>query len=276
MRTNNLTGPIGLKIIKELMQNGVSLHAMNFNVYDQIAARYGDCQPRCGVIFQSPIRLVEVWQGQHTRYQTVSIDTYGRGDIGNICYAAEFASKHNARNITKQSYWNRPMPFPANIALIIKGLRSARHVVLGVDNDPFSWMDRKYKITQETLNQIAQCDLIETLTIHTRSDLVAIDEYLALLLALVNRNVNVKVIVHRPMIDGEIDNEHLTQILEPGCASLKRRNAAVTRLNESGISAEFQNDVVDRTEKSVIRELGVFPEQLLTEMKFQDMGEKVS
>lgn len=240
------------KIETKLNSLGRSLQVMDSDVYDKIAARYGDEQPRGGVMFQGPVRF------KSNNY--ITVDTYGRGDIGNIHHQGgvlEFASRYSKRNSAASSngYWNRPMPFPSNIATLIDSLKGTEQVKLGVDSDPFAWMDRKYRVTLEFLHQLLNSP-VKVLCINTRSDLVAMDEYADVLKLLTAKGVNVCVFVHVPTVNNVVLDEMNTQIIEPGVSSIKRRLNAVEKLKSLGIDAHIHGNEVAHS-NIIERETGV-------------------
>lgn len=115
--------------------------------------------------------------------------------------------------------WNRPMPF---------GMRMDPDVdEIGKDvrrggTDPLMWMDRKHGITRDFIRRRSG----KALLIHTRSDLIAHDDYLSAL-----DRENHEVIIY---ITGATDPE--VRVAEPGAPSNKRRLKAVEKLQAHGIS----------------------------------------
>jgi DNA repair photolyase len=201
--------------------------------YDTIAARYGDDQPRGGVVFNTTLKLVNHHSSCRKCHYAFEVDTYGRGCIHNCiyCYAKDQLSSHG--------YWNRPMPFPVNLADIRKtfytvfetSLKSKWREVLeqriplriGSMSDSFMWIDRKYGVTKELLKILSFYDY--PYVIFTRSDLVATDEYLKLLrkdLTSVQLSVSG-------------GNERITKLIEPGAPSVERRLATLKKLNAEGL-----------------------------------------
>jgi hypothetical protein len=237
---------ISTKILYSLHNQGARLNIMDYDLYDKIAARYGDNQPVGGVVFIKPVRF------SNNRGAHVGIDSYGRGDTANIKHLG--GSTKFATSIGKR-YWNRPMPFPSDVSETIKAIRKAKSVVLGVDSDPFTWMDRKYQVTKEVLLQLLNSN-VETVVLNTRSDLVAMDEYLGILTKL-SAVKNIAIMIHVPTQGGKILDEHVTRCIEPGAPSIKRRLEALNILKQAGISAYLSNDEVDFSLPSVRRELGL-------------------
>lgn len=171
-------------------------------IFKQIEARYGDEQPKGGVVYKTPVDL-----------KNRTIDSYGRGNVHN--------SIHQYKPKSSQ-WWNRPMPFPSDLRPIVKALKAGGEWTLGAKSDGFMWMDRRYRHTYKVL-QLAKHYKVK-LTIHTMSDLVAHDDYIHLLKG--------HTIVMN-MGSGESEAQELLD--SPGAPSLKRRIEAVQTLLHSGI-----------------------------------------
>jgi DNA repair photolyase len=227
-------GPIEqkMRLILDKIKDSKFPDNFDWSIYDKIAARYGDEQPRGGVVFNTTLKLVNYHTSCSKCHYAFEIDTYGRGCIHNCiyCYAKDQLSSHG--------YWNRPMPFPVNMAEVRKIFYTVfetnkpskwREVLdkriplrIGSMSDSFMWMDRKYGVTKELLKILSFYRY--PYIIFTRSDLVATQEYMDLLdedLASVQMSI----------CGG---NEELTRLIEPGSPSVKRRLAALKVLNESG------------------------------------------
>lgn len=207
----------------------------DWSVYDKIAARYGENQPRGGVVFRSALKLVNYHTSCNKCHYAFEIDSYGRGCIHDCiyCYAKD--------TLTKHGYWNRPMPFPIDLSDLRKvfyqvfetdGHSKWRSVMekkiplrIGSMSDSFMHMDRKYGVTLELLKILNFYNY--PYVIFTRSDLVADDLYLGHLrkdLASVQFSISG-------------NNEALIKRLEPGAPSVARRLAALAKLNHHGIWA---------------------------------------
>jgi hypothetical protein len=184
--------------------------------YLSLEARYGDNQPKLGVVFQTPIKRSK---------GKLVIDTYGHGDVHNVSTPTEFSKR-------KSNNWNQPHPFPADVSVIHdtfhRGTYNKRwNIVLGRNSDPFMWMDNKYKITLATLEMLLSWQFkIDSLEVHTRSDLIAHDDYIAWLRLF----HQLTVYIHVPRGSAE-----LARINEPGAPSAKRRFSAARKLREAGI-----------------------------------------
>jgi hypothetical protein len=113
--------------------------------------------------------------------------------------------------------------------------------VLGKDTlvggpDPFAWLDSKYKVSKKLLEK----NFDKPLEIHTRSDLIAHDDYIAAL----NPNKH-KVYMHIISMD-----ESFNRALEPGQPSALRRIQAAKKLYESGVSVTIAHDVFENRKLS--------------------------
>lgn len=99
-------------------------------------------------------------------------------------------------------------------------------ILNGQEADSFAYMDRKYKVTFNSLNSLK--------TIYTRSDLVAHDEYIGQL----NKNVKIFVVYNTVELTDE-DYTHRMDSKWGGCPSYKRRVKAVEKLKALGFKAEL-------------------------------------
>lgn len=203
----------------------------DYRVYDELHERFGDKQPRGGIVFKSFIKLLEAADCRNC-FHRFEIDTYGRGCTFNCnyCYAKAYLSA--------RKYWNEPIPFPMDVA----SLREIFYKVFETDkshplrrvlerriplrigsmSDSFMWMDVKYKVTQELLKVLRFYRY--PYIIFTRSDLVADPQYIRLLdpkLASVQMSVS-------------SINENLTKMIEPGAPSPVRRLRALEALSRAG------------------------------------------
>lgn len=203
----------------------------DYSIYDKIYHRFGDKQPRGGVVFKAFMKLLEAEDCKSCFYR-FEIDTYGRGCVFNCayCYAKSYLSVHKM--------WNEPMPFPLDIGELRKTFATIfetdkqhrfRKIMekriplrIGSMSDSFMWIDKKYKVTQELLKILKFYEY--PYIIFTRSDLVAADEYMDLLdPKLTSIQMSISSI-----------NESMTRLIEPGAPSPQRRLAALQRLGEAG------------------------------------------
>lgn len=206
----------------------------DYETYRKLEKRFGDDQPRGGIVFSTTFKLVNHYEGCTRCHYAFELDTYGRGCTHDcvFCYAKD--------QLTQRAFWNRPFPMPVDLCEIRKIFYTVfetnrphkfRSVLeqriplrLGSMSDPFLWMDKKYGVAKE---------LIKILNYYkypwvafTRSDLVAKDEYLNL--------IDPKLGSIQFSISGE--NETLNRMLEPGAPSVKRRFQALKTLAEAGIN----------------------------------------
>lgn len=203
----------------------------DWSVYDRIARRF-DTPPRGGVVFNTTLKLVNHHSSCSKCFYAFEIDSYGRGCLHNChyCYAKEQLSSHG--------FWNRPMPFPVNLAEVRKIFYTVfetdrpskwREIMekriplrMGSMSDSFMWLDLKYGVTKELLRIFRHYRY--PYVVFTRSDLAAHDDYLELL--------DKKLCAVQYSIAG--NNEALTKVLEPGAPSFQRRLAALEKLSKAG------------------------------------------
>ncbi len=203
----------------------------DYAMYDRLFERFKESQPRGGVVFKSTFKLTEA-EDCRSCFHRFELDTYGRGCVHNCayCYAKAYLHQHK--------FWNEPMPFPVDIADIRKTLATIfetdrphklRGVIgrriplrIGSMSDSFMWMDKKYRVTYELLKLLKYYRY--PYLVFTRSDLVADDEYMAVLdpkLASIQMSIS-------------STNEQLTRLIEPGAPSPKRRLEALQKLQNNG------------------------------------------
>lgn len=226
-------GPIEAKMRKTLASIKDSKYVDDFDwsVYDKIADKF-DEPPRGGVVFNTTFKLVNHHTSCNKCHYAFEIDTYGRGCFHNCvyCYAKD--------QLTTHGYWNRPQPFPVNLAEVRKVFytvfetdkRSKWRSIMekripirvGSMSDSFMWMDTKYGVTKELLKIF---DFYKyPYIIFTRSDLVAHDDYMNLL----NKDL---CSVQFSMAG---NNQKFIRVIEPGAPSYERRLKALEKLNKNG------------------------------------------
>ncbi|OFZ82862.1 MAG: hypothetical protein A2603_11725 [Bdellovibrionales bacterium RIFOXYD1_FULL_55_31] len=225
-------GPISGRMWEKVTElNSAYPDTFNWQIYDDIASRY-EQQPRGGVVFKTTFKLINHHTSCTQCHYALELDTYGRGCIHDCtyCYAKEL--------LLGRGFWNRPMPFPVDLAELRKQfhrafetdeqskwsdlLRRRVPIRIGCMSDSFMWMDYKYKVTLETLKMLRFYKY--PYIIATRSDLAAHDDYIAAMdpeLASVQFSLTGT-------------NETYTRIVEPGAPSLKRRLVALKKLAEAG------------------------------------------
>lgn len=204
----------------------------NFEVYRDLEIRFHDKEFRGGITYNSPMKLVN----HHTTCQqclyAFEIDTYGRGCVHDCVYCYAKAQ------LTVHGYWNKPMPAPVDISEIWKTFYTVfetdkpnkwRHVLekkvpirIGSMSDSFMFMDKKYGVTKELLRILDHYDY--PYIIFTRSDLVAHDEYIALM--------NPDLCSIQMSISSTDDK--MNKLIEPGTPSSKRRLLALQKLSRNG------------------------------------------
>ena len=204
----------------------------DFEAYKNLELRFGLEQPRGGVIFHSPFKLVNSHNTCQQCLYAFEVDTYGRGCVHDCVYCYAKAE------LTVHAYWNRPFPMPVDITEIWKTFYSVfetdkktkwREIMemrvplrIGSMSDSFMFMDKKYKVTQELLKILDYYNY--PYIIFTRSDLVAHDEYLELL-----RNDLCSV-----QMSIASTNDEMNRMIEPGTPSSKRRLKALQKLSRNG------------------------------------------
>lgn len=204
----------------------------DFEIYRDLELRFGHEQPRGGIVFNTPFKLVN----SHTTCQqclyAFEIDTYGRGCTHDCVYCYAKAE------LTVHGYWNKPFPMPIDISEVWKTFYTVfetdkpnkwREVLekkvplrIGSMSDSFMFMDKKYKVSQELLRIL---DFYQyPYIIFTRSDLIAHDDYMALL--------NPELCSVQMSIAST--NDEMNKLIEPGTPSAKRRLKALERLVRNG------------------------------------------
>lgn len=204
----------------------------DYETYKKLELRFGLKQPRGGVIFNTPFKLVN---SHHTCQQclyTFEIDTYGRGCLHECAYCYAKAE------LTVHGYWNNPFPMPVDISDVWKTFYTVfetdksskwRSVMekriplrIGSMSDSFMAMDQRYGVTKELLRIL---DFYKyPYIIFTRSDLVAHDDYMKLL--------NPKLCSVQASISST--NDEMNKIIEKGAPSSKRRLLALQKLTQNG------------------------------------------
>lgn len=204
----------------------------DFETYRKLELRFGLEQPRGGVIFNTPFKLVN---SHHTCQQCLyafEIDTYGRGCTHDCVYCYAKAE------LTVHGYWNKPFPMPVDVSDIWKTFYTVfetdknskwRSVMekriplrIGSMSDSFMHMDQKYGVTKELLRILDYYKY--PYLVFTRSDLVAHDDYMNLLnpdLCSVQMSIS-------------STNDEMNKLIEKGAPSAKRRLKALQKLTQNG------------------------------------------
>lgn len=204
----------------------------NWAIYDELYERFGDQQPRGGVVFKTGLKLVNHHSSCTKCHYAFEIDTYGRGCLHNCsyCYALE--------SLTAHGFWNRPHPFPLDMSEVRKQFFTVfetdkpsrwRNILqqkvplrIGSMSDSFMKIDMKFGVTRELLKILSFYNY--PYVVFTRSDLIAREEYLSIL----RRDL----CSIQFSISG--NDEQLTRLIEPGAPSVAARLAALKVLGRSG------------------------------------------
>ncbi len=203
----------------------------DWSVYDRISDAL-ETPPKGGVVFNTTFKLAN-WHPTCSKcHYAFELDTYGRGCFHDCvyCYAKD--------QLTSHGYWNRPQPFPVNLAEIRKVfylvfetdkpnkwrtvLERKVPLRIGSMSDPFLWLDTKYHVTKECLKILRHYRYPNI--IFTRSDLAAHDDYLGVM------DPNLTSIQYS--ISG--NNSAIFRRIEPGAPSYKRRLKAIRKLADAG------------------------------------------
>ena len=229
---NPFAGPLSKNLWEKAHSVLSQYHdTFDYGIYDRLYERFGDHQPRGGVVYKGTLKFLEAYNCSQC-FHRFEIDTYGRGCVFNCayCYAKSY--------LTIRGYWNKPMPFPIDIATIRKifatvfetSRRNKFRPILekrvplriGAMSDAFMWMDKKYRVTLELLKILKFYNY--PYIIFTRSDLVADDEYMqAMAPHLVSIQMSLSSI-----------HQELTRQLEPGAPAPSKRLQALQKLAEHG------------------------------------------
>jgi len=216
-------GPIEKKMRLTLskLKDSKYLDTFDWGLYDKIAGRFGNQQPRGGVVFNTTLKILNYHSACSKCHYSFEIDTYGRGCVHNCgyCYAKEILTRHG--------YWNEPIPFPVNMAEVRKLFytvfetdRSSRWrevmekripLRIGSMSDSFMWIDKKYKVGLELLKILRFYKY--PYIIATRSDLIATQDYIDALDPTLAS-------VQFSMAGG---NDAMMRLIEPGAPSIQRR-----------------------------------------------------
>jgi DNA repair photolyase len=204
----------------------------DYTVYRDLELRYKDRPIFGGVVKRNPFKLVNSHSSCQQCLYAFEVDTYGRGCSHNCTYCYAKAE------LTVHGMWNNPIPVPIDLNEVRKIFYTVfetnkkskwRQVMeqkiplrIGCMSDSFMWMDTKYGVTKEFIKILNFYNY--PYTIITRSDLVAREDYMALLrkdLCSVQFSI-------------ASTNDQLNKLIEPGAPSAKRRLAALKKLNEAG------------------------------------------
>jgi len=155
-------------------------------------------------------------------------EPYVGGDATNIMWR-----KHEGDSNPKTGHkprWNEPHPFPVHPDKVNHGGTLGKRVATG-GGEPFPWIDLKYGVSKQILKDNKDKDL----TIHTRSDLIAHDDYMK----------HLTPGKHKIKMHVMADNDRLSRQLEPGAPSVARRMAAAKKLRDAGHDVTIVHDQVE-------------------------------
>jgi DNA repair photolyase len=221
-----------LKKSQKLSELSAFKTQFNYEVYRDLEIRFHEKEFRGGITFNTPMKLVNHHSTCQQCLYAFEIDTYGRGCVHDCVYCYAKAQ------LTVHGYWNNPMPAPVDISEIWKTFYTVfetdkpnkwRHVLekkvpirIGSMSDSFMFMDKKYGVTKELLRLLDHYQY--PYIIFTRSDLVAHDEYIALM------NPDLCSI----QMSLSSTDDKMTKLIEPGTPSSKRRLLALQKLSRNG------------------------------------------
>lgn len=204
----------------------------DYDTYRKLELRFGLEQPRGGVVFNTPFKLVNSHSTCQQCLYAFEVDTYGRGCTHDCVYCYAKAE------LTVHGYWNKPFPMPVDISEIWKTFYTVfetdksskwRSVMekripirIGSMSDSFMFMDQKYGVTKELLRILDYYKY--PYLVFTRSDLVAHDEYIKLL--------NPELCSVQMSISSTDDK--MNKLIEKGAPSAKRRLKALQKLTQNG------------------------------------------
>lgn len=146
----------------------------------------------------------------------------------------KFGCTHNIKwRAVKTKNWNRPMPFPMQLNPLESIL--GKQVIDG-GTDPVAWLDSKYKITYNHI--ISRHGL--ALEIHTRSDLIAHDDYRRVL----DKDHHIVIYISEGVTPEELRE------LEPGAPSNERRLKAFELLYSEGFNVTLVKQNIAKLRKA--------------------------
>lgn len=204
----------------------------DYDTYRKLELRFGLEQPRGGIVFNTPFKLVNSHSTCQQCLYAFELDTYGRGCTHDCVYCYAKAE------LTVHGYWNKPFPMPVDVSDIWKTFYTVfetdknskwRSVMekriplrIGSMSDSFMHMDQKYGVTKELLRILDYYKY--PYLVFTRSDLVAHDDYMNLLnpdLCSVQMSIS-------------STDDKMNKLIEKGAPSAKRRLKALQKLTQNG------------------------------------------
>lgn len=213
----------------------LSKYKSNFDlsVYSQLENKFHNDMPKHGIIYSETLH--------YDLNDNVMLDSYGYGCTNEVVY------DELANLLKMQGNYNRPFPMPLDITKLwyvlykifetrknskYRQMLTQNTIYLGHFSDAFMHMDRKYKITQEIIKMLNFYKV--KYVIHTRSDLVASDDYM---------NLFDKDLCTIKMQISSIKDQY-NRLLECGTPSSLRRLKACNKLASQGYSIEVDIDIL--------------------------------
>lgn len=167
-----------------------------------------------------------------SKHPETSPYVYLAGDIHNSLYAPKGSSWSSGKwGDTNKGVGGIPRGLtPDKLPMDAQGRRVLGEGVELGTNEPLMWMDQKYGVTKQLLEEAFDTPL----TVKTRSDLIATDNYIE---KLNPSKHEVEMHILTP-------NEEIGKIVEPGAPSMKRRMLAIKKLIETGVPVRMKVDIL--------------------------------
>ena len=160
-----------------------------------------------------------------SHFKSVMGESARRGAPSPYMHGCSFNLQYSHMKRARSKVFNAPHPIPCEVSPSVSVLKpSAEH------GDPLPWMDLKYRTAWHHIRMRRG----KRLKIVTRSDLVAHDEYIAVL---DKSKHSIEIVLSKL-------NEGLTRIKEPGAPSNARRIAAYEKLKSLGFNVVLKNSIV--------------------------------
>lgn len=155
-------------------------------------------------------------------------EPYVGGDSANVAWRTIEGDK--SPKYKGKARWNDPHPFAVPADKVKHGGTIGKGVSQG-GPDPLSWMEMKYGTTKQVIQDAKD----KPLTIHTRSDLIAHDDYMQHLTPGKHK-------IHMHLFSS---NEQVNRMLEPGAPSINRRMEAAKKLRDAGHDVTLVHDRIE-------------------------------
>ena len=194
-------------------------------------------------------RIEELWSKDHD-------EPYNDGVLGQTSW-------RQGKDAKVPQGW-KEMPIASKATPQSIGGILGKKVISGEGPDPLHWIDAKYRHTLNLLEQHKDLPL----HIHTRSDLIANDDYIDKL----NPKKH-QVNIHVAFPENKWDHSSDENVMEPGQPSTKRRLAAYEKLKAAGIpvkiivdrlKSEYEHPLLTRNKAaaSQLRDMGIPKEDI--------------